>query len=140
MKTLRLVVSVLLPHLPGVKDMQSLAFPMHLQENGLLRRTDKSAAVLSLLQMMARTPAGSWKASPAFGLRDLFEGGQQRVDVARLVAERINATFKDLGVEGYVVTEVLHEISMDRDTDTYTITLENLVTAETLRTSVRQES
>ena len=120
--------------------MPPLAFPMVLQENGLLQRTEKSASVLALLQMMARTPAGSWKAYPEFGLRDLFEGGRQRADIARAVAERINANFKELGVEGYTVTEVVREISPNRDADTYSITMENLATAEVIRTSVRQES
>ncbi len=120
--------------------MSSLSFPMLLQENGLLRRTDRSASVLALLQMMARTPAGSWKAYPEFGLRDLFEGGRQRVDVAKVIAERIQANFQSLGVEGYVVTEVIREVSPNQDVDTYSITLENQATTEVLRTSMRQES
>ena len=119
--------------------MQSLAFPMHLQENGLLRRSEKSASVLALLQMMARTPAGSWKACPEFGLRDLFENGRGRADVARLAAERITAAFRELGIEGYAVTEVVREVSPNRDTDTYSITLQNAATAETLRTSMQPE-
>lgn len=118
--------------------MQSLAFPIRLQENGLLRRGDRSASVLALLQMMARTPQGSWAGSETFGLRDLFEQ-RQRADIPRLAAERIRSTFADLGITEYTVAEVVREISANRDTDTYSITLENAATAETLRTTVSQE-
>ena len=119
--------------------MQSLAFPMRLQENGLLQREDRSASLLSLLQMMARTPQGSWQACPGFGLRDLFEGGRQRADLARLAAERINDTLEDLGIDEFTVSEVVRELSTNRDVDTYSITLQNKATAETLRTSFVQE-
>ena len=119
--------------------MQSLAFPMRLQENGLLRRDERSASVLSLLQMMARTPQGSWQACPQFGLRDLFEHGRQRADLPRLAADRINGTLTDLGIHEYIVTEVVRELSANRDVDTYSITLENKTTAETLTTSFVQE-
>ncbi len=119
--------------------MQSLAFPMRLQENGLLRREDRSASVLSLLQMMARTPQGSWLACPQFGLRDLFEYGRQRADLPRLATERINGTLADLGIDEYVVTEIVREMSVNRDADTYSITLEDKTTAETLTTTFVQE-
>lgn len=111
---------------------------MRLQDNGLLRRGERSASVLALLQMMARTPQGSWAGSEKFGLRDLFEQ-RQRADIPRLAAERINATFADLGIVDYTVTEVVRELSANRDVDTYSITLENAATAETLRTTMTQE-
>lgn len=119
--------------------MESLAFPLRLQENGLLRRDEKTNALLALLQMMARTPQGSWQACPNFGLRDLFEHGRQQADVARMAAERINQTMQDLGMNDYTVTEVVREVSNNRDTDTYSITLENAATAESLTTYVAQE-
>ena len=103
-----------------------------------MRRGDRSASVLALLQMMARTPQGSWAGLPGFGLRDLFEQ-RQRADIPRLAAERIRETFADLGISEYTVTEVVRELSANRDTDTYSITLENAVTAETLRATVQQE-
>ncbi len=120
--------------------MQSLAFPMRLQENGLLRRTEHSASMLALLQMMARTPQGSWSGCPQFGLRDLFEQGRLRADVPRLATERINGALDDLGLKDYVVTEVVRELSSNRDVDTYSITLENQATTETLTARVSQEA
>ncbi len=120
--------------------MQSLAFPMRLQENGLLQRDDKTNSLLALLQMMARTPQGSWQACPAFGLRDLFEHGRQRADLARIAADRINGTLRELGIGDFTVTEVVREMSANRDIDTYSITLENITTAEIIRTSVVQEA
>ena len=119
--------------------MQSIAFPLRLQESGLLRRDDRSASVLSLLQVMARTPRGSWHACPEFGLRDLFEDGRQRADLPRLVAERINRTFADLGLKEYRADEVVREVSANRDMDSYFIRLVNQSTAESLTTSVVYE-
>lgn len=119
--------------------MHSIAFPMRLQENGLLQRGDKATALIALLKMMASTPAGSWAACPTFGLRDLFESSRQRADVATLAAIRINEAFLDLGIENYVVTEVVREVSPGRETDTYSITLENSANAETFTTQVVHE-
>lgn len=119
--------------------MQSIAFPMRLQENGLLRRADGVNALIALLKIMASTPAGSWAACPNFGLRDLFENSRQRADVATLAATRINETFRDLGIDNYVVTEVVREISPGRETDTYSITLENSAKAEVFTTQVVHE-
>jgi hypothetical protein len=119
--------------------MQSIAFPMQLQENGLLLRSDKAASIIALLRMMASTPCGSWAACPMFGLRDLFENSRQRADVARLAALRINETFKDLGIDSYLVTEIVREISPGRETDTYSITLENATGAESFTTRIEHE-
>ena len=119
--------------------MQSIAFPLRLQESGLLRREDRTVSILSLLQVMARTPQGSWHACPEFGLRDLFEDGRSRADLPRLVAERINRTLADLGMEEYQAAEVVRELSTNRETDTYSIRLENQSTAESLTTTVAYE-
>ncbi len=119
--------------------MQSLAFPMRLQENGLLQREERIASLVALLQIMARTPRGSWQACPGFGLRDLFENTRQRADTARLAMLRINESLLDLQIRDFVVTEIVRELSPGRDTDTYAITLENAATAETVSTNVRYE-
>ena len=119
--------------------MQSIALPMRLQENGLLQRGDKTDSLIALLKIMAGTPAGSWAACPMFGLRDLFENSRQRADVASLAATRINETFLSLGIESYMVTEVVREISPGRETDTYSITLENSAGSEVFTTHVVHE-
>ncbi len=119
--------------------MQSLAIPLRLQETGLLEREEKSQSLLALLAVMARTPQGSWQACPVFGLRDLFEHSGSRADVAKLAAERVNETFKELGLEDYVVTEIIRELSSTRETDTYTIRLEDTTTAEVLVTAVSSQ-
>ena len=119
--------------------MQSLAFPMELKENGLLCRTDKAASVIALLQMMARTPSGSWAACPVFGLRDLFENGRNRADIAAIAATRINDAFDELGVSEFHVLEVTRELSPGRDVDTYMITLQSTASEETFTTHVDYE-
>ena len=110
---------------------------MRLAENGLLRRGEHADAVLALLRMMARTPRGSWPACPGFGLRDLFESGL-RANVPRLMAERINETLGDLGIDGYRVSEVVREPGSGRD-DTYTVTLEAAGSTEILTAGLAQE-
>ena len=119
--------------------MQSLAFPMRMQENGLLRRDEGGGSLIALLQMMARTPAGSWAACPSFGLRDLFENGRLRADAARLAQGRINEALEELGLDHYTVTEVVRELSAQRETDTYTITVENTATSESYSTHLAYE-
>ena len=105
--------------------MQALAFPLRLQENGLLRRQDQAASVVELLQVMARTPAGSWAACPQFGLRDLFDDYRRRADVTKIALQRINEVFETLGLESFVVTEIVRELSPQREIDTYAITISN---------------
>ena len=119
--------------------MQSIAFPLRLAENGLLRREERVASLMALLQMMARTPQGSWHGCPGFGFRDLFEDKRLRADKARLMMQRINETLADLGLEGYHVTEVARELSPGRDTDTYAITVESKGTAQAFKTSLMYE-
>ena len=119
--------------------MQSLAFPMRLQENGLLQRAPQSASVVALLQLMARTPRGSWAGSPVFGLRDLFENSRLRADTARLAMERINEALVDLDLRGYTVSEVVRELSPGRETDTYSIVIEVAGTSEAFSTNVMYE-
>jgi hypothetical protein len=88
---------------------------------------------------MARTPAGSWPGSASFGLRDLFESNRQRADVARLAMQRINDTFADLGLSEFTVAEVVRELSPGRDTDTYSITIEQAHSREGFTTLLSHE-
>lgn len=119
--------------------MRFLTFPLRLQENGLMQRTSQASSVIALLQLMARTPRGSWAGCPLFGLRDLFEDNRMRADTPRLALERMNAALADLDLNGYVVTEVVRELSAGRETDTYSIVLELADGAESVRTQVMYE-
>ena len=118
--------------------MSSLVFPMRLLENGLLERGEPEASLVALLLMMARTPQGSWSACPVFGLRDLFEN-RLRADTARLVQQRINETLEILGITEYLVTEVVREISAQREKDTYSITLQRSGSNQTFNTTLLPE-
>ena len=112
---------------------------MRLAENGLLRREERAVALMSLLQMMARTPQGSWQACPSFGLRDLFESNRLRADTARLILGRVNQTLEDLGIDGYRVHEVTRELSPGRETDTYALTIAGVGAAENFTTQLTHE-
>jgi hypothetical protein len=119
--------------------MQVLAFPMRLQQNGLLRRDSQTGSFISLLQVMARTPAGSWSACPEFGLLDLFEGSRQHADVARIATERINRVLESLGLSTFYVSDIVREISPNRDTDTYSVTVSCTDRNETFTTNLSYE-
>jgi hypothetical protein len=119
--------------------MQFLAFPMRLQQNGLLRRDSQIGSLISLLQVMARTPAGSWSACPEFGLLDLFEGSRQRADVARIAMGRINRVLEGLGLNAFYVSDIVREISPNRDTDTYSVTVTRTDRDETFTTILSHE-
>lgn len=112
---------------------------MRLEENGLLRRDDGTASVLALLQMMARTPQGSWQGCLNFGLRDLFEDQRMRADAARLAQQRINEAFRDLGITHYTVTEVVREFAAQQETDVYAITLQNSLAGMEISTQLSAE-
>ena len=102
----------------------------------MLRRQDEIASILGLLQVMARTPAGSWAGSPSFGLRDLFEVQRNRADLARIALQRLNEVFEDLGITNYVVTDVARELSSQREVDTYSITISKASGDERYTTTV----
>ena len=70
--------------------MSFVAFPMRL-EKGFLRRVDGPSAVLALLEVMARTPHGTWLGSTHFGLRDYLEGTGMRTISNKTALDEINA-------------------------------------------------
>jgi len=118
--------------------VSSLAYPIRLQENGLLERGERIASLVALLKMMAQTTQGSWSACPSFGLRDLFEN-RLRADTARLAQQRINHSLEELGIADYVVTDVVREISAQQETDTYSITMQCRGSNEIFHTTLMPE-
>jgi hypothetical protein len=77
--------------------MSFVAFPMRL-ENGFLRRVDGPAAMLALIELMARTPHGSWPGSPHFGLRDYLQASGPRSVAAKTALDEINRALADLEI------------------------------------------
>ena len=87
----------------------SIVFPFRL-EQGLLRKTDEREAYLMLLEIMARTPQGSWSGHPLFGFREFFPEATKEgltTEMRRRIAEKtvheINAVLADLGLVRYRV-------------------------------------
>lgn len=117
-----------------------LAFPLRVENGGLLKRSEKVSAILSLIQFMAVTPGGSWKACPSFGIRDLLENGRQRADTQRLAQERANKALQELGFTDFVVEDLVREISEQRNLDVYTVTIVSTSTAESFKTSFQSEA
>jgi hypothetical protein len=77
--------------------MSFVAFPMRL-ENGLLRRVDGPSALLALMEVMARTPHGSWQGSARFGLRDYLESSGGRAVATKMAVDEMSAALADLGI------------------------------------------
>jgi hypothetical protein len=91
----------------------SIAFPLRLQQ-GLLQKTDDQGAYLTLLEIMARTPRGSWHGHPLFGFHEFFaevtkEGlsPESRIRIAEKAANEINTVLADLGLTRYRVDSLL---------------------------------
>lgn len=91
----------------------SIAFPLRMRQ-GLLQKTDEREAYLMLLEIMARTPRGSWAGHPAFGFQEFFleisrESLSQdaRVRRAEIAADEINAVLVDLDLTRYCVDSLV---------------------------------
>lgn len=87
----------------------SIAFPFRLQQ-GLLRKTDEREVYLMLLEIMARTPRGSWAGHPLFGFREFFpevtkesHTPEIRNRIADKAVQEINEVLTDLGLIRYRV-------------------------------------
>jgi len=92
-------------------------------QGSFLKRTDEPEAVLRLIEMMARTPGGSWKGCRAFGVRDLFEGMRLRPDGLKQAEQAINSTLKDLGITHYRLESIRRDQSPNADVDVYSVTI-----------------
>lgn len=113
-----------------------LSFPIRLREGGFLERCEEPEAILSLLELMAATPGGSWAACPSFGLRDLLESGRQRDDVPRLAAERANLALAELGLHNFRVGEFVREPGQRPELNVYTVTLVSTEPADSFSTTL----
>jgi hypothetical protein len=99
-----------------------VAFPLRLQD-GFLRRTGPTEAVLSLLQIMAATAYGSWKGSASFGVREFFEQARRHPELPEMAVQVINDTLKELGITDVQVESIVKDPAAEADTDSYSITL-----------------
>ncbi len=100
-----------------------LAFPLRFDE-GTLRRTDEPAAILKLIEIMARTPHGSWTGSASFGLRDLMTGLEARRQPSQSFVQQLNDSLHDLGIDHYRVLSIVREPGSGSETDEYQVTFE----------------
>jgi hypothetical protein len=102
--------------------MSFVAFPVRL-ENGFLRRVDEPSAILALIEMMARTPHGSWPGSPHFGLRDYLHVSGAQGDVAKTALDEVNHALADLGIQNYRVESLVRETFPGEDSAAFIVTL-----------------
>jgi hypothetical protein len=101
--------------------MGYLAFPLRFR-GPLLRRCDPVDAVVSVIEVMARTPHGSWAGSEVFGVRDLLAEAQRRPELLRDIVREMNRALEDLGI-GLVKVESIQLESASAGESGYLITL-----------------
>lgn len=87
----------------------SITFPLRLRQ-GLLQKADEQEAYLMLLEIMARTPRGSWAGHALFGFQEFFpevtkEGlaPEARSRITDRAVQEINIVLADLGLTRYRV-------------------------------------
>jgi hypothetical protein len=99
-----------------------LAFPLRL-EGAFLQRTGEPEAVLQLISLMARTPAGSWPGCRTFGVRDVLEGMRLRPERVSHLTDAINTTLTDLGITNFRVGGITKDSGPYEESDVYSLTI-----------------
>lgn len=118
--------------------MSFVAFPMRL-ENGFLRRFDEPSAILSLIEIMARTPHGSWGGGIHFGLREHLAGAAGRPGLAKAALDELNQALADLGIGIYKVDSIVREMAAAPGADVYAISLKSTnEQSQVFRISIRE--
>jgi hypothetical protein len=102
--------------------MSFIGFPVRL-ENGFLKRFDEPSAIVSLIEMMARTPHGSWGGSRHFGFRDYVQRSEGRPELARIALDELNRALLDLGIQKYKVESITRESAKGQESDVFSIHL-----------------
>jgi hypothetical protein len=85
---------------------ESLALPLLIQPDGLLRRQDRADAVAKLIGVMSSTQRSFWPHAPWFGMLELFLEAKTDVSELPRITEAINVALRELGAEGVTVLSV----------------------------------
>lgn len=93
------------------------AFPLRVR-GGFLERCDREQAVLSLIDVMVRTPQGSWSGCRRFGLREYFEQARMRPGLPQAAVHEANLALEELGI-----TDVRIQAIETDGGDSYSVTL-----------------
>jgi hypothetical protein len=100
-----------------------ISFPLRF-DDGSLRRIDEATALLKLIEVMARTPHGSWAGSSGFGLRNLMTGAEGRRQPSQAFVQQLNDSLHDLGIDHYRVVSIVREPGSGSEVDEYQVTFE----------------
>lgn len=79
--------------------------------------------MLRFIEMMARTPGGSWAGCRTFGVRHFFESMRTRPEGLRQAEKAVNDTLADLGITHYRLKSIQKEPGSNPDIDVYSVTL-----------------
>ena len=102
--------------------MQYLTFPLRIEKT-FLAKCDGREAALQMIRAMARTPGGSWKDCPSFGVRDLFEQARRKRELVDAAVRRMNAALEDLGVDAFRVAAIRAESKPEDEEQAYVVEL-----------------
>lgn len=100
--------------------MSFLAFPLRL-EGGFLKRCSEVNAIVCLVNLMAKTPHGSWIGGAHFGLREFFEEARGQPGLPAQAVKELNLALQELGILDYRVEEIVKEPQMQAEIDSYSL-------------------
>ncbi|MBI5083455.1 MAG: hypothetical protein HZB13_02510 [Acidobacteria bacterium] len=78
---------------------------------------------MRFIEMMARTPGGSWPGCRPFGIRNLLESMKVRPEGLKQAEQAINDALKDLGITHYRLESMRRESAPGADADVYSLTI-----------------
>ena len=102
--------------------MSCVAFPLRL-ERGFLRKFDEASALLALIEIIARTPHGSWSGGSHFGLRDYLDSRAHRSEVPKAALDELNKTLQDLGLGKWKIESIVPEASAGNSSAVFNVTV-----------------
>jgi hypothetical protein len=82
-----------------VSQIRTIGLPLRVTPDGQLERSEGAAAILSLIQAMVATTAGSWPHARWFGLHERFLAINADVEDQAGLADAMNDALARLGVE-----------------------------------------
>lgn len=74
-----------------------------------MRKFDEPSAFLALMEIMARTPHGSWCGSPHFGLRDYLNLTPNSSEVPKLALDELNRALAELALGKWKIESIVPE-------------------------------
>ncbi|HEU0055052.1 MAG TPA: hypothetical protein VFQ39_17820 [Longimicrobium sp.] len=86
--------------------METLQWPIRVEKDGRLARTDAVSTLMAVVWAMACTPRAGRRHAPWFGVEEAFEAVNPRLEEHPAVADALNEALVALGVDWMKVHSV----------------------------------